>query len=265
MFKIGDFAKLTRVPVRTLRYYDDIGLLKAAHIDPATGYRYYSSAQLVQLNQILALKDLGLSLEQISSVLEDETRLDDLRGMLRLKQLEIEQTIQDEQQRLLRIQSWLDQEIPGYEIVVKAVPAQTVAALQAIAPTEKDLPMICENLFQTLSRALSKHRVNCDEAGIVRYLDADFTDTDIHVEVLIPLRDAIDVPATITTYLLPEMMVASVAFRGEINQLPDVYRAILQWLDVQDYHIFDSPREIHLSDSETAIIEVQVPIQKIAP
>jgi DNA-binding transcriptional MerR regulator len=66
MFKIGDFSNLTRVPVRTRHYYDEIGLFRPQHVDPFTGYRYYSFEQLPRLNRILALKDLGFALEQIA-------------------------------------------------------------------------------------------------------------------------------------------------------------------------------------------------------
>ena len=63
MFKIGEFSKLSQVTVKTLRYYDEIGLLKPAEVDRFTSYRYYSARQLPRLHRILALKDLGLSLE----------------------------------------------------------------------------------------------------------------------------------------------------------------------------------------------------------
>ena len=67
MIKIGFFSKLSQVPVKTLRYYDQIGLLKPDKIDAHTGYRYYSISQLRRLNRILALKDLGFSLDQSPS------------------------------------------------------------------------------------------------------------------------------------------------------------------------------------------------------
>ena len=72
MLKIGEFAHLSQVTVRTLRYYDEIGLLRPAHVDPWTGYRYYSQDQLSRLHRILTLKDLGLSLEQIEPLLDDD-------------------------------------------------------------------------------------------------------------------------------------------------------------------------------------------------
>ena len=69
MFKIGDFSRLSQVSVKTLRYYADLGMFEPVHIDQFSGYRYFSIEQLPRLNRILALKDLGLSLEQISRLL----------------------------------------------------------------------------------------------------------------------------------------------------------------------------------------------------
>ena len=83
MFKIGDFSKLIQVSVKKLRYYDEIGLLKPVQVDRFTGYRYYSFEQLPRLNRILALKDLGLSLEQIVQLLNEAVPANTIRGMFR--------------------------------------------------------------------------------------------------------------------------------------------------------------------------------------
>src|SRR5918998_3626456 len=104
MFRIGHFAKLSQVSVKTLRYYDERGLLRPMHTDLDTGYRYYSAEQFPRLNRILALKGMGLSLEQIASLLEDGLPAAELRGMLRLKQVELQQRIEDEQARLAQVE-----------------------------------------------------------------------------------------------------------------------------------------------------------------
>src|SRR5688572_1055977 len=96
MFTVGEFSRLAQVSKRLLRYYDEIGLLKPIHIDEMTGYRYYSADQMSQLNRILALKDLGLSLEQIQRILRDNVSTEEIQGMLLLKKAEIEQQLQAE-------------------------------------------------------------------------------------------------------------------------------------------------------------------------
>jgi DNA-binding transcriptional MerR regulator len=82
MFRIGEFAQIAQVSGRQLRFYDQLGLLRPTHTDAQTGYRYYSIQQLPRLNSILALKELGLSLEQIAPLLEKEISPAELRGML---------------------------------------------------------------------------------------------------------------------------------------------------------------------------------------
>ncbi|MEJ2749906.1 MAG: helix-turn-helix domain-containing protein, partial [Anaerolineae bacterium] len=109
MLKIGEFAKEADVTVKTLRHYARLGLLKPAWIDRFTGYRYYAREQMPRLNRIMALKDLGFTLEQIGRILTENLTVDELRGMLRLKCAELEQRIEEEQARLARVEARLRQ------------------------------------------------------------------------------------------------------------------------------------------------------------
>src|SRR5512139_3441683 len=109
MIKIGDFARLSQVSVVTLRYYDEMDLLKPVKVDHFTGYRYYSSDQLPRPNRILALKDLGFSLEQIKLMLVEDLPLEQLRGMLTAQRDQVEKRLAEEQRRLERIEPRLRQ------------------------------------------------------------------------------------------------------------------------------------------------------------
>ena len=103
MFKIGDFSRLCMVPVSALRYYAELGLLEPAAVDPSSGYRYYAAAQLRLVNRIVALKELGLALDEIRAVLSESLGAGESRGMLRLKQAEASRRVAEEQQRLERV------------------------------------------------------------------------------------------------------------------------------------------------------------------
>src|ERR1700752_1718043 len=109
MIKIGDFARLSQVSVVTLRYYDEMDLLKPVKVDIFTGYRFYSADQLPRLNRILALKDLGFSLEQIGLMLAENLSPEQIRAMLTLQKNEVEKRLSDEQERLRRIEVRLRQ------------------------------------------------------------------------------------------------------------------------------------------------------------
>ena len=126
MFRIGEFSRIAQVSGRLLRYYDEIGLLSPDFTDPETGYRYYSAHQLPRLNRILVLKELGLSLEQVARLLDQQTSTEEIRGMLTLRKAQIERTVQEEMARFRDIESRLQQSdglhVP--DVVLKTVPAQ---------------------------------------------------------------------------------------------------------------------------------------------
>ena len=102
MLSIGDFARHGRVSVRMLRHYDAIGLLRPAFVDQETGYRSYDAGQLSRLNRIVALKCLGFTLEQVRYIL-DEVSVEELRGMLRLRQAELQSQIASDTVRLAQV------------------------------------------------------------------------------------------------------------------------------------------------------------------
>src|SRR4051812_26173231 len=136
MFSIGDFAGLGRVSVRMLRHYDAIGLLRPAHVDEHSGYRHYTAAQLMVLNRIVALKDLGFSLAEVQTLIDAKVDVGELRGMLRLRRAQLAAQVAADTDRLARIDARLRMiEIEGHmdtgEVVLKSVPAIRVAELSA--------------------------------------------------------------------------------------------------------------------------------------
>ena len=135
MFRIGEFAQIAQVSGRQLRFYDQLGLLQPAHIDAQTGYRYYSIRQLPRLNSILALKELGLSLEQIGPLLKDRISATELRAMLTLKRAEVERSLREEEARLRHIESRIAQidrhgGTEGFDVILKSVEPTPFLSLQ---------------------------------------------------------------------------------------------------------------------------------------
>jgi DNA-binding transcriptional MerR regulator len=134
MLKIGEFSRLSQVTVKTLHHYNDLGLLQPAEIDPFTSYRYYSLDQLPRIHRIMALKEMGLSLEQISLMLTEEISTDEIRGMLRLKQAEIQQSLREEQKRLSLVDFRLhmidaETNFPELDVVLKRIEPQRVLSI----------------------------------------------------------------------------------------------------------------------------------------
>lgn len=138
MYTIGEFARMAQVSKRQLRHWDELGLLQPEKVDPGSGYRYYSASQLSALNRIIALKELGLSLDQIQRFVRDDVSLDEMQGMLLLRKAEIEQQVLQELRRVRVIESRLDQIRKRGEhirdVVVKHVPVQTYFGIRSIVP-----------------------------------------------------------------------------------------------------------------------------------
>ena len=188
MFKIGEFSTLSRVSIKALRHYDDMGLLKPASVDRFTSYRYYAADQLPRLNRILALKDLGLSLEEIRRLLEEGLPAAELRGMLRIKQAELERHLAEEQARLGRVAARLQQieeedAMPTHEVIVKEAPSLRVASVRGIIPDyAAQAP-----LWEELSAYLGQHGLKPNAACLTIYHDEDYRERDVDAEVCEPV------------------------------------------------------------------------------
>ena len=136
MFTIGDLAHLGRVSVRMLRHYDAIRLRRPARVDPVTGYRYYTAAQLARLNRVVAVKDLGFTLHQVQSMIDEKVEPGELRGMLRLRRAQLAELVAEDNARLARVDARLRMiETEGHmntgDVVLKRIPAVRVAELSA--------------------------------------------------------------------------------------------------------------------------------------
>ncbi len=273
MFKIGDFSKLSQVSAKTLRYYDGIGLLKPTEIDRFTGYRYYSAAQLPRLHRILALKDLGLSLEQIGRMLNDDLPASQLRGMLKLKQAEIERTIADEQARLGRVEALLrqieqeDSTMSAYDVVIKKVPPLRVASVRDIIPTFNQQG----HLWNELEGYLAQHRVTPAGPCLALYHDAEYKDHDVDAEVCEPIATALPDAERIRVYDLPAVeTMACTIHHGPFNTLSQAYHAMMQWIEANGYRIVGPDREVYVQagepvrqDDPSYVTEIQMPVEKV--
>jgi DNA-binding transcriptional MerR regulator len=269
MFRIGDFSKLSRVGVKTLRYYDEVGLLKPAHVDDFTGYRYYTYEQLPRLNRILALKDLGFSLEQISQLLAEDLPLDQMRGMLKLRQAEIRQQVQEHTERLRRVEARLrqiEQEnmMSKYDIVIKKVEPFKVAALRGVVPTPPDQG----RLWQELEDHLAAQHVRPVGPCLSLYHDDEYKERDWDIEVCEPIDGSLLESSLVKVRQLPGAeTVACVVHHGPFVTIGEAYNALMKWISASGYHIVGPGREVYLraakngdqNDPDT-ITEIQFPV-----
>ncbi|MFF4786332.1 MerR family transcriptional regulator [Streptomyces griseorubiginosus] len=179
MFTIGDFARHGRVSVRMLRHYDATGLLRPAHVDPASGYRHYTAGQLARLNRIIALKDLGFTLQQVRDIVDEKVGPEELRGMLRLRRAELETAMAAAAARLVQVEARLraiesEGHMPTNDVVIKSVPAVRVAELTATAASfqPEDIGPVIGPLYDELFRHLDAAGITPTGPGIAYYEDA---------------------------------------------------------------------------------------------
>lgn len=275
MLKIGDFSKLSLVSVKALRYYDELGLLRPARVDASTGYRYYSASQLTRLNRILAMKDMGLSLEQIALLLDKEPTPDQIRGMLRLKEVELHQQLEEGQARLARIEAWLqafEQEatMPAYDVVLKSVAPLQVAQARGIAPKmeQPELGMTLGRLFGEVMGSLSQQGATVVGPGITLYYDTEFRDRDISVGACLAFEGELRDSEQVKVAELPAVeTMASVIHHGSFSTMHQAYNAVLKWIEANGYHISGPNRELNLEfepggDESKFVTEIQFPVEK---
>lgn len=194
MFNIGDFAKHGRVSVRMLRHYDAIGLLRPARVDPASGYRSYEAAQLARLNRVIALKELGFTLQQVLAVLEERVDAAELRGMLRLRRAELAAAMAADAQRLARVEARLrtiesEGHMSAQDVVLKRVPPVRVAELTAVAASyqPEDIGPVIGPLFAQLCGRLAEAGVAHAGPSVARYEDVPDGDGAVLIRVAVPV------------------------------------------------------------------------------
>ena len=251
MFRIGEFSKLTRVSVRMLRHYDQLGLLTPSHIDPLTKYRHYSADQLPRLNRILALRELGFSLEQIAGMLDEDLSEEQLLGMLKLKRAETEQELEISQLRLERLEARIMQmngseSYTAYDVILKAIEPQLVASHREVAPDDDRITV----MFEELERYVDSFEARADKPPMSIYHDPEYRDENIDVQVVVPLSK--DIPATdeFQVLELPGIpRAACVVHTGSYAAIYQAYNALLSWIDAHGYRMTGTIREVYLSYS----------------
>jgi DNA-binding transcriptional MerR regulator len=160
MFRIGEFSRIARVSARLLRYYDELGLLKPGVVDSASGYRYYTSTQLQRLNRILVLRDLGLTLEQIGGVIDQNASADQLRAMLEVRRGDAERALAEEAVRLRQIEARIAQLDGGEgdldDVLIRAEPARRIVAVRDTVGSFVEARQIIGELARTLPKLLPR-------------------------------------------------------------------------------------------------------------
>ena len=270
MLKIGDFSKLSRVSIRMLRYYDEIGLLKPAEIDRFTDYRYYSENQLPTVCRITALRDMGFRLAEVSAILAEyddpaalEARFSALRRELERQQADTAQRIRLLDTAMKRLRK---EENMEYSITVKTLPERYAATCRMTIPRYEDEGRVWGVLCQETA---ALHLVPDDPCYCcVAFLDGEYKETNVEVEAQKTVKGTYPDTEHVKFRTLPAVTYAGCTFTGGYEQINDVIAALTAWVEANGYQ-YDGPMFdiYHVSPHETNdpsqfVTEVCYPVTK---
>jgi len=279
MLKIGEFSKIAQVSIKTLRYYDKVGLLKPVHIDRYTNYRYYTLTQLVSLNRILALKDLDFSLEQIHELVKMDLSEDGLRNMLEAKATELRQRITDEQDRLLRLENRLlnvDQDLQAFQnpVVLKSTPNLLIASVREVLPSVLDLREWRHNNLEKIHSILKRLDKKPSGPDLLIYHQDDYREEEIDIEIGTIIHETPDNTTAnqvkddvhIRTLFAVNQLATTIAPQS-VTDLADTYASLTQWTQKNGFQPIGPWRELIFTQEGTnsePLVEIQRPVMKAA-
>jgi len=275
MFSIGDFAALGRVSVRMLRHYDAIGVLRPARVDGSSGYRFYAADQLPVLNRVLALKDLGFSLQQVQTMLDEKVDIGELRGMLRLRRAQLAEEMAANAARLALVEARLRMiETEGHmdtgDVVLKSIPPLRVAELSAPASSYDgpDITTSLTPLYPQLMERLESQGVKMCGSPIAYYQPNPQGDNDeaITVHAAFPISGEVPPDPGFDVVELPAVEhAATLVHHGPMSEAFRTGQLLANWIDASDYRTIGAgyAREVYLDcppDHSKWVTEMQVAV-----
>lgn len=268
--KIGEFSKLNNVTVKTLRYYEEVGLLIPHEIDEWTGYRYYTVSQFQTMTKITYFKKLGFSLEEIKYILTEENQQPD-NELIKAKLLDCKQELDQLKWRQAELKSLKNRLRKGQkimEIIIKTLPAIIVASHRQVIQSYNELFELCPNIIGPEMQRLG---CICTEPGYCFTIDhnKEYSETNIDIEYCEAVAEKKTDSDLVQFKELPVVkMAACVNHMGAYTALPDTFAKLYDYLEQNGYEIIDHPRFSYIDgvwnkDSENEwLTEIQVPIQK---
>jgi DNA-binding transcriptional MerR regulator len=254
-----------------LRHYDTLGLLRPASVDAASNYRFYEAGQLARLNRVIALKELGFTLQQVRTILDERVSAEELRGMLRLRRAELAAAMAADAGRLAQVEARLRTiESEGHmstdDVVVKPIPAVRVAELTGIAGSfdPQHIGPVIQPLYEELHRKLAEAGVSPSGPNIAYYEDAPGGDGRIlvHASTTVAVRDVdghgfavVDLPAVESA--------ATIVHHGSMDDLMPTVQNLARWIDAHGYRSTSYTRELYLEccgAPGTWVTELQEPV-----
>lgn len=274
MYSIGEFSKIGAVSTKTLRYYDEIGLLRPAFVDQENHYRYYSEEQVEQILLIAELKTYDLRLEQIKAIMESEDP-SLLEHFLKSRIAQLDQQLAD----TIRLRQCLERKVheiqsggkmmKNVELIVEAKTFEPTWVMSKSATIEiSQVGPVIGSVFE----AIFASGLSPTGPVMTFYMDTDFQPEQANIEVCVPVapKDNLELPKDSIKglKLLDVGLCAMCTHTGPYHELGRAYAAVMKWIEENQYKIAYAPFDVYLSDPKTVtdpesfVTQVWFPIEK---
>lgn len=236
MFRIGEFSKLARVSIRTLRHYDEIGLLVPDQVGPENGYRYYSAQQMSQIARIQLLREMGIGLQTIGQMLQQLQNPHELERFLVLQQLQLKDQQQELQHRAALVQSAIDrlrkeQNMSLFHVEKKTFPAMQVAALRRVIPCYEQEGELWKEMRQALRQLGAEGQMSEKKGLMTVYYDEGFCEREVDVEIRSVISGSFSDCQNVQFKTIPSITAATAMLNGRHDQVGQVYAEIARWVE----------------------------------
>ncbi|MEC3608560.1 MerR family transcriptional regulator [Bacillus glycinifermentans] len=269
MLSIGEFSKVCGVSTKTLRYYDEIGLIHPDEINPENGYRYYSIGQLKKMLLINRLKSFHFSLEETKIILE----LDDekLYTALHRKRNELQEKLHDLEYALKQMST----DISNLEKGIPMMASLDKIEVQLVETGPMNLLYIRQMLssddyaagygkyISRLYEKIADEKLTLLGMPMTIYHSQEYNPSGNDTEFAFPIKEPVQ-----GTRDFPGGLCAMSVLKGPYSELTSVYARLREWVENEGYELVSSPYEVYVTDPNQApapeelVTEVYFPVKK---
>ena len=252
MLKIGEFSKLSRVSIRMLRHYDDLGLLKPAMIDEFTGYRFYKEEQLFVMGRITALKDMGFALADIAKILDDYDNKEKLEEYLSKQQQELRKISDETEYKLMLLDTarkrLRKEQSMSFDVTTKVIPERYAATVHMVVPHYED-----EGILWGKLQECKTPLVPADPClAAAEFLDKEYKEENVEIVVWMTVKGQYEDTENVKFKTLPEVKVASCVIKGSYEQMGEATATVASWIAENGFEVTGPMFNIyHVSPAQT--------------
>ena len=263
LYKIGMFAQMNHITIKTLRFYEEQGLLLPAHVDGENGYRYYTMNQMADIQRITALKQAGFTLDDIKLINQGA----DTAYLLSSKKAALLKKIAELTSQIAVIDGYLSGPAGTLDapVLIRTIPAVTVASMKKRIDSYDELFSLMPEMGAEMERLGC--RCALPEYCFTHYLEPGFRDEHILIETCEAVTEKKEDSALVKFRELPEITAACIFHKGSYSNFSESYAAILRFIEENGYQICGNIRESYIDGvwnkerEEDWLSEIQIPVR----